>query len=64
MADQKVFDPVFYTGDIIRVLSQVTISGPANIHNMDLALQGLGILQKWLQENQTQRQETAHREEI
>ena len=64
MAEQKVFDPVFFVGDLHKILSQVTVSGPANIHNMDLALQGLGVLQKWLQENQAQRQETAQREEI
>ena len=64
MQNQKTFDPIFFVGDLHKILSQVTVSGPVNIHNMDLALQGIGVLQKWLQENQAQRQETAQREEI
>ena len=64
MQNQKTFDPVFFVGDLYKILSQVTVSGHANIHNMDMAMQGLATLQKWLQENQAQRQETAQRDEI
>ena len=64
MATEKVFDPIYFVGDLYNILSQITVSGPVNVHNLDMALQGLGVLQNWLKENQQKQQEAAKREEI
>lgn len=38
------FDPVRFTLELREILSRVTVSGPDNIHNMDLVLNGLVVL--------------------
>lgn len=37
-------DPVRFTLELREILSRVTVSGPDNIHNMDLVLNGLVVL--------------------
>ena len=39
-----------FTLDLREILSSVTVSGPENIHNMDLVLNGLAILHNTLAE--------------
>lgn len=41
-----------FTLDLREILSRVTVSGPENIHNMDLVLNGLAILHNTLAEQE------------
>lgn len=52
--------------DLRDILSRVTVSGPENIHNMDLALNGLAILHNTLveQAEKNSAEKKEEREEI
>lgn len=64
MADQnKDIDLAKLALDLHGILSAVTVSGPQNIHNMDLVLNGLIVLHNKLAEEKKQQAETS-REEI
>jgi hypothetical protein len=44
------FDPIRFSADLYAILSKVTVNGPENIHNMDMALNGLLLLRQRLSE--------------
>lgn len=51
-----------FTLDLREILSRVTVSGPENIHNMDLVLNGLAILHNTLAEQETKNSEEPKQE--
>lgn len=48
MPEKITLDPVQYTQGLYNIACQISVSGPANVHNMDLVLQGLKVLQQSL----------------
>lgn len=60
------FDPARFTLELREVLSRVTVSGPDNIHNMDMVLNGLVVLHNAIveQRNEEKTAEEEKQEEI
>lgn len=48
MPEKITLNPVQYTQGLYNIACQISVSGPANVHNMDLVLQGLKVLQQSL----------------
>lgn len=48
MPEKMNLDPIQYTQGLYNIACQISVSGPANVHNMDLVLQGLKVLQQSL----------------
>lgn len=48
MPEKITIDPIQYTQGLYNIACQISVSGPANVHNMDLVLQGLKVLQQSL----------------
>lgn len=65
-ANQAPINTAKLAFDLREILSRVTVSGPENIHNMDLALNGLAVLHNTLAEQTAKNNEEPkqEREEI
>lgn len=48
MPEKINLDPIQYTQGLYNIASQISVSGAANVHNMDLLLQGLNVLRQSL----------------
>lgn len=64
MDNKEPFDPVHYCVNLYAILSNVSVCGQNNIHNMDLVLNGLQYLKSQLIDRENETLEKELREEI
>lgn len=62
MSQQQPLDPVRLSFELREILSAVTVSGPENIHRMDLVLNGLALLHTALAEERKKQEESRQAE--
>jgi len=48
MPEKINLNPIQYTNGLYNIACRISVSGPDNVHNLDLLLQGLKVLQQSL----------------